>query len=149
HDLVATSEEFLGASCAAAASGGTAPIDLGAASLRTIGDIRRQVLDQSQAWWGISPFGLDTDVETLTELAPASPETRIVGAQPAEAYRGDIEAAITDIRRHLAAGKRVVTVHQGHGPAQRMVEVLGEHDVPARLVEDLVSTRSTDAATGS
>jgi len=32
HDLVATSEEFLGASWAAAAGGGTAPIDLGAAS---------------------------------------------------------------------------------------------------------------------
>ncbi len=29
HDLVATSEEFLGASWAAAAGGGTAPIDLG------------------------------------------------------------------------------------------------------------------------
>ena len=34
HDLVATSEEFLGASWAAAAGGGTAPIDLGAASYR-------------------------------------------------------------------------------------------------------------------
>ena len=137
HDLVATSEEFLGASWAAAASGGTAPIDLGAASLRTIGDVRTQVLDQSQAWWGISPFGLDADADALTDIAPGSPETRIVGAQPAEAYRGDIEAAITDIRGHLAAGKRVVTMHQGHGPAQRMVEVLGEHDVPARLVEAL------------
>ncbi len=132
HDLVATSEEFLGASWAAAASGGTAPIDLGAASLRTIGDVRTQVLDQSQAWWGISPFGLDLPVD---ESGSSSTETRIVGAQPAEAYRGDIETAITDIRGHLAAGKRVVTMHQGHGPAQRMVEVLGEHDVPARLVE--------------
>ncbi|MDN4163771.1 hypothetical protein, partial [Nocardioides abyssi] len=36
HDLVATSEEFLGASWAAAASGGTAPIDLGAASYRSL-----------------------------------------------------------------------------------------------------------------
>ncbi len=126
HDLVATSEEFLGASWAAAASGGTAPIDLGAASLRSIGDVRGQVLEQKQAWWGISPFGLDTDEET-----------RQVGAQPAEAYRGDIEAAVADIRAHLAAGKDVITIHQGHGPAQRMVEVLGEHDVPARLVEDV------------
>ncbi len=32
---------------------------------------------------------------------------------------------------------------EGHGPAQRMVEVLGEHDVPARLVDALVSTGST------
>jgi transcription-repair coupling factor (superfamily II helicase) len=126
HDLVATSEEFLGASWAAAASGGTAPIDLGAASLRAIGEVRTQVLEQGQGWWGISPFGLDTD-----------DETRTVGAQPAEAYRGDIEAVVTDIRAHLAAGKRVVTMHEGHGPAQRMVEVLGEHDVPARLVEEV------------
>ena len=59
HDLVATSEEFLEASWAAAASGGTAPIDLGAASLRGIGEVRTQVLEQGQAWWGISPFGLD------------------------------------------------------------------------------------------
>jgi transcription-repair coupling factor (superfamily II helicase) len=124
HDLVATSEEFLGASWAAAASGGTAPIDLGAASLRSIGEVRSQVLDQGQSWWGISPFGLDTDEET-----------REVAAQPAEAYRGDIEAVISDVRGHLAAGRRVVTMHQGHGPAQRMVEVLGEHDVPARLVD--------------
>ena len=29
----------------------------------------------------------------------------------------------------------MVVVHPGHGPAQRMVEVLAEHDVPARLVE--------------
>ena len=66
-------------------------------------------------------------------LAPQPPE---VAAQPAEAYRGDIEAVVTDVRGHLAAGRRVVTIHQGHGPAQRMVEVLGEHDVPSRLVED-------------
>ena len=135
HDLVATSEEFLGASWAAAASGGTAPIDLGAASLRSIGDVRGQVLEQKQAWWGISPFGLDTDEDT-----------RQVGAQPAEAYRGDIEAAVVDIRAHLAAGKDVITIHQGHGPAQRMVEVLGEHDVPARLVEDVGSPGSTTQA---
>jgi transcription-repair coupling factor (superfamily II helicase) len=127
HDLVATSEEFLGASWAAAASGGTAPIDLGAASLRSIGDVRTQVLEQGQGWWGISPFGLD---ETDDEARP-------VAAQPAEAYRGDIEAVVTDIRGHLAARRRVVTIHQGHGPAQRMVEVLGEHDVPARLVDEV------------
>jgi transcription-repair coupling factor (superfamily II helicase) len=49
---------------------------------------------------------------------------------------------VTDIRAHLAAGRQVVTVHQGHGPAQRMVEVLGEHDVPARLVDEVGSVES-------
>ena len=40
HDLVATSEEFLGARWAAAAGGGKAPIDLGAASYRELDDVR-------------------------------------------------------------------------------------------------------------
>ncbi|MBV9830085.1 MAG: transcription-repair coupling factor, partial [Marmoricola sp.] len=44
HDLVATSEEFLGASWAAAAGGGEAPIDLGAASYRELGDVRAHAL---------------------------------------------------------------------------------------------------------
>src|SRR4051794_1416092 len=51
HDLVATSEEFLAASWAAAAGGGSAPIDLGAASYRTIADIREHSLAQHKPWW--------------------------------------------------------------------------------------------------
>ncbi len=139
HDLVATSEEFLGASWAAAASGGTAPIDLGAASLQSLADVRALVLEREQVWWGISPFGLDLDDEA----------TRAVAAQPAEAYRGDVEAVVTDVRAHLTAGRRVVTVHQGHGPAQRMVEVLGEHDLPARLVDEGGSAGLADALSSS
>ncbi|HET8559415.1 MAG TPA: transcription-repair coupling factor [Marmoricola sp.] len=168
HDLVATSEEFLGASWAAAAGGGTAPIDLGAASLRTLGDIRHHALALGLAWWGISPFGI-ADEEGLGDEAvpgrPAAPlrdslgepvsvgpdiqaaveagavESRVVRARAAESYRGDIEAAVKDIAAHLAEGRRVVTVHGGHGPAQRMVEVLADHDVAARRVEE-VSTSS-------
>ena len=57
HDLVATSEEFLGASWAAAAGGGTAPIDLGAASYRELGEVRTHALDRDLSWWSLSPFG--------------------------------------------------------------------------------------------
>ncbi len=60
---------------------------------------------------------------------------RTLGAAPIEGYRGDLERAVADIRGWLGDGHRVVVVHPGHGPAQRMVEVLGEHDVAARLVE--------------
>ncbi|RNL61247.1 transcription-repair coupling factor [Nocardioides marmoriginsengisoli] len=126
HDLVATSEEFLGASWAAAASGGTAPIDLGAASLRTLADVRAEVLSSGKAWWGLSPFGIDGD-----------DETRTVSATPVEPYRGDIETAVKDVAEHLRHGRRVVVVQQGKGLAERIVEVLGEHDVPARLVEEV------------
>lgn len=121
HDLVATSEEFLGASWAAAAGGGQAPIDLQAASYRELADVRQHALGRGQSWWTYSPFGLDEGLS----------------AEPAPLYRGDMERAFADIAGWRAGGYTVVVVHSGHGPAQRMVEALGERDLPARLVEDL------------
>jgi transcription-repair coupling factor (superfamily II helicase) len=129
HDLVATSEEFLHASWAAAASGGTAPIDLGGASYRSLADVRAHALAQRKSWWSISPFGLDS----------AGPESRAVAIRPAESYHGDVERAVVDIRAWLADGGRVAAVYEGHGPAQRMVEVLQEHDVAVRFAEDLAT----------
>lgn len=130
HDLVATSEEFLGASWAAAASGGQSPIDLGAASYREVGDVRGSAIERNLGWWTVSPFGIDTQELDVDVLAGAVP-SRALSVQAAEAYRGDIEKAIADICGWLAAGYRVTVVHPGHGPAERMVEVLAEHDVPA------------------
>ena len=132
HDLVATSEEFLGASWAAAAGGGTAPIDLGAASYRELGDVRDHALGRDLSWWSLSPFGLDVE--------EGAPEAGALSARPAPHYRGDVDSAIADIARWRADGYRVVVVHPGHGPAERMVEALGERDVPARLVEQLEAT---------
>ena len=126
HDLVATSEEFLGASWAAAAGGGQAPIDLGAASYRELADVRTHALEHGRSWWSFSPFGLDDEGD-------AGP----IAARPTESYRGDVERAFADIAKWRADGHTVVVVHAGHGPAQRMVEALGERDVPARLVDDL------------
>ncbi|MGH3413270.1 MAG: transcription-repair coupling factor [Marmoricola sp.] len=130
HDLVATSEEFLGASWAAAATGGEAPIDLGAASLQTLGDVRTTVLEQQKAWWSLGPFGTVDD-------------EGVVAARAAERYRGDVEAAVRDIRELLDT-RPVAIVHRGHGPARRLVEVLGEHDVPARYVDDLAAEPGQD-----
>jgi transcription-repair coupling factor (superfamily II helicase) len=137
HDLVATSEEFLGASWAAAASGGTAPIDLGAASYRELADVREQVIAAGRAWWSVSPFGIGgDDADPAPRASDASAvETRVLPAKVAEAYRGDLERAVADIRGWLAEDHRVVVLHPGHGPAQRMVEVLADHDVPAAMVE--------------
>ncbi len=151
HDLVATSEEFLGASWAAAAGGGSAPIDLGAASYRTLADVRQHALDQAKPWWTMSPFGIadepvgdgagplrdslgevvSVDVDVLAGAVPS----RELPATTVDTYRGDVERALVDIRRWLGEGKRLAVVHPGHGPAQRMVEVLAEHDVAARMVE--------------
>ena len=127
HDLVATSEEFLGASWASAAAGGQAPIDLGAGSLRTLAEVRSAVRENDQAWWSIGPFGIDSETD---------PDARVIAAEAVTPYRGDIEAAVADITRWVAT-RPVVVVHPGQGPADRLVEVLGEHDVPARFEQDV------------
>ncbi len=51
HDLVRTSEEFLQASWAAAAVGGQAPVDLGAAAFHTLADVRAHAATLRQPWW--------------------------------------------------------------------------------------------------
>ncbi|WP_017936189.1 transcription-repair coupling factor [Nocardioides sp. Iso805N] len=149
HDLVATAEEFLGASWAAAASGGVAPIDLSQASYQELGDVRAHAIARGLPWWSVSPFGMGTDGE-LVEVQPgvstpstgsgtvsaydAGVPTRAIPLKPAEVYRGDVQAAIKDLARWREEGYRVLVVQAGHGPAQRTVETLAEHDVPARLV---------------
>ena len=79
----------------------------------------------------------ELDVDVLAGAVPS----RALSVQGAEAYRGDMDKAIADIRGWLADGYRVTVVHQGHGPAERMVEVLGEHDVPAALIDGEVDPR--------
>jgi transcription-repair coupling factor (superfamily II helicase) len=61
-DLVATSQEFLRASWAAAAGGGQAPIDLGASAYQSLADVRQSALSRGLGWWTLSPFGLDAPV---------------------------------------------------------------------------------------
>ncbi|GAB7007089.1 transcription-repair coupling factor [Nocardioides sp. AN3] len=136
HDLVATSEEFLGASWAAAASGGSAPIDLGKASYWDLGDVRSHALARRQSWWSMSPFGLADDTGAITADTAGVPVLTLPH-NPVDPYRGDVEKAIADLDAWRLAGYRTIVVHPGHGPAQRTVEVLAERDVPARLDEGL------------
>ena len=106
HDLVATSEEFLGASWAAAAGGGQAPIDLGAASYRSLGDVREPHLGAGHAVVDDEPVRhrrrRAAGRARSDARRRAGPGAR--GSRPAEEYRGDIERAVGDVRRWLADG---------------------------------------------
>ena len=62
-DLVATSAEFLAASWAAAAGGGKAPVDLAAASLRTLEEVAAEAAELGLPWWTLSPFSTDAELE--------------------------------------------------------------------------------------
>jgi transcription-repair coupling factor (superfamily II helicase) len=131
-DLVATSQEFLAASWASAAGGAAAPLDLGAASFQTLADVRSHALASGIPWWSVTSFAID---EELVDDAKAS--TQASGFQAAPSYRGDTARALTDARRWLADGWRVVLVTEGHGPAHRLVERLAEADIPARIAPTL------------
>jgi transcription-repair coupling factor (superfamily II helicase) len=155
HDLVETSNEFRGASWAAAASGGTAPIDLAAASYQDLGDVREHALSRGQFWWSLSPFGIEIESE-LAELvdtaSTAGVPTRTLTLHAIDGYRGDIEQAVVDIAAWRREDAHVVVVQPAHGPAQRTVDLLAEHDVAARIIaEDELSSASdlVDVVVGS
>ncbi|MGH3320971.1 MAG: transcription-repair coupling factor [Streptosporangiaceae bacterium] len=137
-DLVRTSEEFLGASWAGAASGGEAPIDLGAAAYKSIDEIRDDARAMDIPWWAVTPFTADPEVDGASAAADAHGQLR-VDARGAEEYRGDTKRAVADVKRWLHDEWRVVLVTEGHGPAERMVEVLRGEGVGARLAADLAA----------
>ncbi len=126
HDLVATGEEFLAASWAAAAAGGATPLDLGAAAYQSLAEVRDHARRGDVAWWTVTPFAPDV------ELDPAS-DTLVVEADETQSYRGDTERAMDDLRGWLADGWRVAVVTEGHGPAERLHERLREAGIAARL----------------
>jgi transcription-repair coupling factor (superfamily II helicase) len=54
-------------------------------------------------------------------------------ASPAQTYRGDTGRVIADVRQWVADRWWVVLVTEGHGPAQRLAELLRGEDLGARL----------------
>jgi transcription-repair coupling factor (superfamily II helicase) len=134
HDLVRTSDEFLQASWAAAAVGGRAPIDVGAVAFHTLADVRATAAALRQAWWSVSPFGVDESTRPAEPRPWEEGEDRVevsddaakltVGAQPVPLYHGETDRVVDDLKRWTAEGWRVSLVFEGHGSAQRAVEVL-------------------------
>ncbi len=132
HDLVETSQEFLEAGWANAASGNAVPIDLqqvlGSSSYWAVADLREHARALGLGWWALTPFTVDTESgEDVLES----------GTREAPTYRGDIEAATADLTRWLGEQWRVVLVAEGLGSARRIVEVLAGAEVPARVESPL------------
>ena len=149
EDLLATSAEFLAAGWQAAATGAQAPLDVSAASYRTLAAMREQAADLGLAWWTFAPFGMNV-ADADAEPDPDSDEN--VDAGPAgisaiAGFRGDVSAAMNLVGKRVRAGDRVVIVTAGHGPAARLAEQLADRDVPARMVGALDSEPRARVAT--
>ncbi|ADD45438.1 transcription-repair coupling factor [Stackebrandtia nassauensis DSM 44728] len=156
HDLVATSEEFLQASWAAAATGGKAPIDLDAAAFKSLSDVRQAASDHGCPWWSMGPFGVTEDLspaqleerkrarelaeitgEGFEELVVADETSVTVTATPAPLYHGNSVKVTGDVKRWTNDGWRVCLVFAGHGLAERAVEQLAEAGVGASLADSV------------
>jgi len=133
EELVSTSREFLDASWVNAAAGGHAPIDLGAAAFQPIARVREAARARQLPWWTIEPFGATVDDADGSE-DPGRSSFKIE-ATPARSYRGAADGMIADIRGWLSDGWRVVLVTEGHGPAQRLTEMLRGEGLGARREE--------------
>ncbi len=134
HDLVATSEEFLQAGWANAASGNAVPLDiravLGTSSYQSLADLRAHAADVGIPWWDLTPFA--ADIET-------SDGAYATDTVDAPSYRGDTGSVVADLGRWVHDGWTVVVAMDGPGSARRLGEVLGEAGVGAR-VEPLLDT---------
>ncbi|MDN3352519.1 transcription-repair coupling factor [Actinomadura sp. DC4] len=160
-ELVSTGQEFLEASWVNAAAGGEAPIDLGGAAYRSLEEVRDHATGLGLPWRTITPFisGLGVGVEggvgggtvtrTRREYSDATGEmsevTEVldeqdadalrIGARAAEAYRGDTQRVMADVKGWIHDGWRVVLVTEGHGPAERLAEVVREEGLGAKVAD--------------
>ena len=162
HDLVATTEEFLAAAWTSAAAGAQTPLDLSGASFETLTDTREVARTRGLGWWTLGAFERDSDLGDLapegtgafgedaaTEddaFAPAS-HAVVIPTRDVRGYRGDTDRAVADLKDLTTAGWRLVLVTEGPGPARRMVEMLLDAEVPARLVAE-VEPAGADARDG-
>ncbi|WP_433913759.1 transcription-repair coupling factor [Brevibacterium litoralis] len=149
EDLVSTTEEFLEAAWASAAGGGDAPIDLSAASFRTLDQTREAAGVLGLPWWEMGGLGVDAELAGASAAgdgaaeAPGTPAgnrrvLEVPGREP-RGYAGDVEAVLADLRGLVHAEWTVHVLTEGMGPAKRLVEVFGEAEVPASLHDDLTS----------
>ena len=144
-ELEATSKEFLDASWINAAAGGAAPVDLGGASYSSISEVRAQAAERGLPWWTIAPFEAGDPGTEDAGYSGGAPRT--LGASEADAYRGDTERALADVKRWLHDGWRVVLVTQGHGSAERLDAMLRGAGLGARLSPDLTEVPAPSVAT--
>ena len=147
-ELVSTGQEFLEASWVNAAAGGEAPIDLGGAAYRSLEEIRDHASGLGLPWRTITPF-VSAETRTRREYSDATGEINEVtdvigeldsdalriGAHAAEAYRGDTQRVMADVKGWIHEGWRVVLVTEGHGPAERLAEVVREEGLGAKVTD--------------
>ena len=121
EELVATTQEFLAASWSAAAQGGQTPLQIETASFLSAAQLQAAAHKAQMRTVYLSPFATVDDpvtlpIEVVEEVAPG--QSNLIGT-------------IEELR--LEGWQIVVTV-AAKGTAQRLRDLLEEHEVPAKIV---------------
>ena len=138
HDLAATNEEFLEAAWSTASDGGSAPLDLSsqastdlhAASFRSLTDTRSAALEHEVSWWSITSLATDEDLVLDIDVLN-------LHAREPRGYQGEVAEMLDFIGSRVREQWRLVVVTDGPGPAQRLVELFDDADIPCARVDSL------------
>ena len=126
-DLIRTGREFLEASWSVAAVDGDAPIDveqLGGSGFRELDEVRAAAIAGGHPWW------------TVTQLSSEGALTLDVRSAPsARGQQSGVEEIFAMLRAHMLTGGLAAVVAPGTGTAHRVVEQLGERDIPAAMLD--------------
>ncbi|MFZ1361877.1 MAG: transcription-repair coupling factor [Candidatus Nanopelagicales bacterium] len=128
EDLLDTSQEFLDASWRTAAEGGSAPIDLAAASFVPLADMAQLANELELPWWTYSSLGAleaENPFDSVSQLTTLPPSAH------------DQQGALDLIADRVAQHSRVVVAAAGVGSVQRIAEQLRELDLPAQIAESI------------
>ena len=121
--LLETNREFLTAAWHAATVGAESPIDLDAGDFVTVNGLREAA--GVRDWFTISVFDADDpDVVRIDAIEPPG-------------FSGRSNGAVDHVVDRVRAGWTMIVVAAGHGLVERAADVLGEHEVAARIVEEL------------
>jgi transcription-repair coupling factor (superfamily II helicase) len=126
-DLIRTGREFLEASWSVAAIGGDAPIDveqLGGSGFRGLDEVRAAAIAGGHPWWTVGQLSSEGAVTLDVRAAPS-----------ARGQQSGVDEIFAMLRAHVLTGGLAAVVAPGTGTAHRVVEQLGERDVPAGMLE--------------
>ena len=145
--LVETNREFLSAAWNAATAGAEAPIDLDSGDFLSLPKLRESA--GKRAWWTLSQFNAGAVTSptasspepagtiSLSELVESivSDDNYVrIDAVGVPSFAGQADGALEHVRRRVQDGWTVAVVAQGTGLVERTADVLGEHEIAARVV---------------
>ncbi|MFZ4893996.1 transcription-repair coupling factor [Plantibacter sp. Mn2098] len=151
--LAETNREFLAAAWSAATVGAQAPIDLASGDFISLGQLRDSVTfsapgqpNPDHPWWTFSGFRSGPDEPLPEELELDELLTVNVGGTAVPSFNGNVEGAIEHVATRVREGWTVVVTARGIGLVERAADVLGEHEVAARIVDELPAKPETGVA---